>query len=145
MVTGEFKVRSLEAIGTLERDFDVGVVRVSAAFLRKYAKRNALVRISLIRDDGRKSRPIVRVIRAATGKQALRANEIALQYDDRAELGIKRAGRIHRLQIELINPWLGLPQYLLGHPSPLIRKEIVFSVALWIIGVILGFILGLAI
>jgi hypothetical protein len=145
MVRGEFKVRSLEGIGTVDTDFDIGVVRVSAAFLRRHAKRNALIRISVVGNDGHTSRSIVRVVRAATGKKALRANEIALQYDDRVDLGIKKAGGIHTLQIDPVNSWLGLPQFLLGHPSPLVRKDIVFSIALWVIGLIVGFIVGLAI
>lgn len=38
-VTGDFKVRSLEGIGTLDQDIDVGVIRVSAVLLRKLGSR----------------------------------------------------------------------------------------------------------
>ncbi len=144
-VRDDFKVRSLETIGTLSTDFDVGVVRVSAAFLREHTKRNALLRISLVGEDGRKGKSIVRIVRAATGSNALRKYEVALQYDDRIELGIKKAGTTHRLEIEPVHRWLGLPYFLLGHPSPLVRKEAVFAIALMIIGAVIGFVAGVMI
>ena len=144
-VRADFKVRSFGAIGTLNTDIDVGVVRVSAAFLRKNTKRNALLRISLVGEDGRKGKSIVRVVRAATGTHALRKNEVALQYDDRIELGIKKADTTHRLEIEPVHRWLGLPYFLLGHPSPLVRKEAVFAIALMIIGAVIGFVAGVMI
>ncbi len=145
MVEGEFKVRSLEAIRTLIMDIDVGVVRVSGAFLTNNARRNSLIRISLLGEDGRKTASIVRIVRAATGRSGLRANEIALQYDDRIKLGVKKAGTIHTLQIKPVNDWFGLPPFLLGHSSPLVRKEAFFAIALMIIGALIGFVVGLAI
>ncbi len=145
-VDGEFKVCSLEKISSLDSDRDVGVVRVSGAFLRKHTRRNALLRISVVDARGRAGGSIVRIVRAATtGKSPLRLNEVALQYDDRLELGIKIAGTTHRLRIEPVNNWLGLPLFLLGHPSPLVRKEAVFAVALMIVGALAGFVVGIAI
>jgi hypothetical protein len=141
LVKGEFNVRSLEAIGMVGTDFDAGVVRVSRAFLRKNAKPNALIRISTVDQDGRKKSSIVRIVRAA----ALHPNEIALQYDDRVELGIKKVGTIHMLQIEPVNQWLGLPVFLLGHPSPIVRMNTIFAIALMIVGALVGFIAGLLI
>lgn len=93
---------------------------------------------------GRKKVSIVRIVRAATRKPALRTNEIALQYDNRVELGIKKAGTIHTLEIEPINDWLGLPRFLLGHPSPLVRMDAVFAIALMIVGALVGFVAGRA-
>ena len=142
MVKDEFKVRSLETIGTVSTDIDVGVVRVSGAFLRKNTKRNALVRISLVGEDGRKKKTIIRIVRAATGSRALGKNEIALQYDDRIELGIRKAGTTHTLEIEPVHDWMGLPKFLLGHPSPLVRKETAFAIALMIVGLVIGFVVG---
>ena len=144
-VKGDFKVRSLEAIGTVNTDIDVGVVRVSGALLWRNTKRNALLRISLVGNDGRKKKSIVRFVRAATGSRALRMNEIALQYDDRIELGIRKAGTTHTLEIKPVHNWLGLPKLLLGHPSPLVRKEAAFAIALMIIGVVIGFFAGVMI
>lgn len=144
-VTGQFKVRSLEVIGTLSTDIDVGVVRVSAAFLRNNTRRNALLRISIVGKDSDANKSIIRIVRAATGSRTLRKNEIALQYDDRIELGIKKAGTTHMLEIEPVNDWLGLPSFLLGHPSPLVRREAVFAVALTLVGALIGFFVGLAI
>ena len=144
MVKGDFKIRSLEAIGTSDTDIDVGVVRVSGAFLKRHSRRNALVRISLLDELGRKKVSIVRIVRAATGKPALRTNEIALQYDDRVELGIRKAGMIHTLEIEPVNDWTGIPRFLLGHPSPLVRKDAIFGIALMIVGALVGFVVGLA-
>ena len=144
-VRDDFKVRSLEAIGTLSTDIDVGVIRVSGAFLRKNTKRNALLRISLVGEDGRKRKSIVRIVRAATGSRPLLKNEIALQYDDRIELGIRKAGTTHTLEIEPVHDWLGLPKFLLGHPSPLVRRESAFAIALMIVGAVIGFFAGMMI
>ena len=49
-VTGDFKVRSIEEIGSLDQDIDMGVIRVSAVLLRKRGSRNSLVRVSVVRD-----------------------------------------------------------------------------------------------
>ena len=121
---------------------DVGVIRVSGAFLRKNTKRNALLRITLVDEDGRRKKSIVRIVRAATGRPALRENEIALQYDDRIELGIRKAGTTHTLEFKPVHDWLGLPIFLLGHPSPLVRREVAFAIALMIVGVVIGFVAG---
>jgi hypothetical protein len=143
---GDLKVRSIVSIGRIATDYDIGVVRVFGAFLRSYAHRNALVRISVLDDQGQESRSIVRIVRAATlGKGALKKDEIALQYDDRLELGVKKAGTIRRIRIRKINEWLGLPAFLIKHPSPLVRKETIFALAMMIIGALFGFLLGLAV
>jgi len=140
----QFKVRSLVSIGTLDRDIDVGVIRVPGTFLRKFSKRNSLVRVSLTSEDGEK-KSIVRIVRAATGNHALLKNEVALQYDDRRELGIKKAGTMHTLEIKTVNEWLALPKFLLGHPSPLVRREAVFAVSLMVVGALVGFLAGLSV
>ena len=138
----DLKVRSLESIGTLTQDLDVGVIRVSASLLQELSSRNSLVRISIF-EDGKASKPLVRIVRAATGKNALRENEIALQYDDRKLLGIKRANTLHRITITPVSDWVALPCFLLTHTSPLVRREAVFGLALMLVGVFLGFLLGL--
>ena len=143
---GKLKVHSLTRIGTLDSDHDVGVVRVSGAFLTKYTRRHSLLKICVLNDEGKEGRSIVRVARAATrGDKALGSDEIALQYDDRLELGIKDVGTAHKFRIKRVNDWLGLPQFLLGHPSPLIRKEAIFALALMIVGALIGFVIGIAI
>lgn len=142
---GQFKIHSLERIGTLSQDIDVGVVRVPGIFLKRYAKRNSLVRISMINDAGKKTKTIIRIVRAATGGKALRKNEIALQYDDRIELGIRKAGEMHTIEIESVSDWSGIWRFLLGHPSPLVRREVVFSIVLMIFGALVGFLIGLVV
>jgi hypothetical protein len=143
VVRGDFKVRSLEGIGTPAQDMDIGVIRVPSAMLRKLGTRNSLVRVSLM-ENGRKKKSLIRIVRAATGARALLKNEVALQYDDRRELGIYRAGSTHTLVIEPVHEWLALPSFLLGHSSPLVRRETVFALALMVVGAIIGFIVGLA-
>jgi len=143
VVQAKFKVRSLESIGTLDRDNDVGVVRVSAALMRRIGERNTLVRISILHRGEKKS--VVRIMRAATGTRALLKDEVALQYDDRRTLGIKQAGTAHELEISPVNEWLALPAFLLGHPSPLVKREAAFGLALMFVGAVLGFLVGLPI
>lgn len=141
---GVIKVRSLESIDTLKQDLDVGVVRVPAIFVRTLAKRNSLVRISALDEDGCRRKSIVRIVRAHTGMGALLKNEIALQYDDRLELGIPSAGASRLIEVSVCHPWIGLPEFLFRHPSPLVRKETIFSLSLMVIGALVGFLLGLA-
>ena len=142
MVENDFKVLSLEAIGTIEQDRDVGAIRVSGVILRKLGGRNSLVRVSLI-DHGRTRKSLIRIVRAATGERKLLKDEIALQYDDRRELGIKKAGASHTLRIEPVNQWLRLPEFLLRHSSPLVRREAAFSISLMVVGAVIGFLLGI--
>jgi hypothetical protein len=147
---GQLKVYSLTRIGTVESDHDVGVVRVSGSFLQKHARRNALVKICVLNNDGKEVGSIVRVARAATrGGNALSSDEIGLQYDDRLELGIKNAGTTHQFRIKQVGDYSGLPRFLLRHPSPLVRKEAIFALALMIVGVLIGalvgFVIGIAI
>lgn len=142
-VTGDFKVRSLEGIGTLDQDIDVGVIRVSAVLLRKLGSRNSLVRVSIVR-DGRKEKSLTRIVRAATGTKSLLKNEIALQYDDRLALGIKKAGTVHAVSIEPVNEWMALPTFLLSHPSPLVKREAAFALTPMVLGAVIGLVVGIA-
>lgn len=142
MVEGEFKVRSLEAIDTIGQDADVGVIRVAGAHLEELGGRNALVRVCVVR-NGRTVKSRVRIVRAKTTKPALKEDEIALQYDDRLALGINRAGEMERLAIKKVWQWPALVCFLLFHTSPLVKKETSFAVALLILGVFAGFLLGL--
>ena len=138
-----FTVFSLESLSTANQDLDVGVVRVSAHRLRCLGGRGSLVKI--MRTDSKKTKPIVRIIRAATGNgRALRHDQIALQYDDRLALGIKEIGACYsyNLELERVHDWFSLPKFLLGHSSPLVRKEAAFGIALMIVGVVLGAGLG---
>ena len=140
----EFEIRSLTGVRTFNTDNDVGVVRVSPDYLSKASlKRNALVRISSFDEDNKKSNSIVRIVRPTSGKGTLKGNAIALQYDDRLELGITKVGETHTLEIKQVNDWWGLPCFLLGHASPLVRREAVFSVALMILGVVIGLVAGI--
>ncbi|MBE0532131.1 MAG: hypothetical protein IH626_14965 [Rhodospirillales bacterium] len=141
-IRGKFKICSLEAIGTLGMDGDVGVVRVSGYFLRTHTRRNAMLRITPVDAAGRKGKAIIRIVRAATGSKSLAKDEIALQYDDRIELGIKKAGTVQELEIRSVNEWTGLPMFLLRHTSPLVRREAAFAFALMGVGAFIGFLAG---
>lgn len=153
MKIDSFKVRSLESIGTLSLDIDVGVVRVSSSFLRKNSKRNSLVKITALDRLGKRKASIVRIARAATGskvrngkvlkKKALKHDEIALQYDDRLLLDIRKLGSTHTLTVEKISFVYGVPQFLFKHSSPLIRLQTYFAFALFAFGVIAGFMAGM--
>lgn len=135
------KIRSLESIGTLKQDLNVGVIRVSASLLQELGSRNSLVRLSILK-DGKASKSLVRIVRAATGKKALLRDEVALQYDDRQLLGVKRPGTLHSLSIRPVSNWAALPRFLLTHTSPLVRREAAFGLVLAVVGTIVGFILG---
>lgn len=143
MVQGKFKVRSLEGIGTIAQDNDVGVIRVSGFLLRRLGSRNSLVRVAKL-ESGRRQKALIRIVRAATGTHALRKDEIALQYDDRRELGIRQAGSIHVLSIEPVCEWRALPSFLLSHTSPLVKREASFALALMVAGALIGFLTGIA-
>ena len=142
MAEGErIEVRSLQCIGTINQDVDVGVVRVAGARLKKLGGRNALVRVSTIQ-NGRRVKSIVRIVRAQTNDPALKTDQIALQYDDRLALDISSVGDRHELLIERVWQWPALPCFLLFHTSPLVKKEAGFAIGLLIIGLIVGFLLG---
>ena len=143
MVTGDFKVRSLESIGTIDQDIDVGVIRVSAVLLRKLGSRNSLVRVSIIK-YGREEKSLTRIVRAATGTRSLLKDEIALQYDDRLALGIKKAGTVHAVSIDPVKEWRALPAFLFSYPSPLVKREAAFALTLMVLGVAIGLVLGVA-
>lgn len=142
------KVRSLESIDTISQDVDVGVVRVAAARLKELGGRNALVRVSRIQNT-RRVKSLTRIVRAKPTAPALSIDEIALQYDDRQALGINSAGGQHEILIERVWQWPALPWFLLSHTSPLVKKEACFAVALMIVGVLagglIGFLLGLTV
>ncbi|MDE0006066.1 MAG: hypothetical protein OXQ29_25525 [Rhodospirillaceae bacterium] len=135
-IKGEFKVKSFEQIDTINQDFDVGVIRVAGCHLKDLGSRNALVRVSTT-ENGR-TMSLIRIVRAKTGKSKLSENEIALQYDDRLALGIKKAGEVRTLSIQPIYQWLHLPRFLLSHTSPLVRKEAGFALVLLFTGFLLG-------
>ena len=143
MVEGEFKVRSLEAIDTIGQDADVGVIRVAGVHLKELGGRNALVRVSVIR-DGKPAKSLVRIVRAKTTEPALKTGEIALQYDDRLALGINRAGQQQNVLIEQVRAWqfLSRLRFLLSHTSPLVKRQTGFAIAVLIVGVIAALILG---
>jgi hypothetical protein len=144
-IDGEFNVHSLERIGTLDQDYDIGIVRTSAYIMKKVAERNSFVKI--ISKSGSKKKSIIRIIRAATGgnpriagnnRKALSKYEIALQYDDRRALGIFKLDRAYKLRIRRTIPLMGLFGYLNGHSSPPIRYTYRLSWILLIIGAALG-------
>lgn len=137
MIEGNFKVRSLESINTINQDIDVGIVRVSGWRLKELGSRNSLVRVSTIK-NGKKPKCLFRIARAKTGKHALKKNEIALQYDDRLLLGIDRADEFRMLSIKPVGQWWALIPFLFCHTSPLVRKEVAFAVVLLIVGFFLG-------
>ena len=136
-------MRSLEGIGTLDQDIDVGVIRVSGFLLRKLGSRNSLVRVSTV-ENGRRTKSLIRIVWAATGSRALRKDKGALQYDDRRELGIKQVDSIHAILIEPVCEWLALPSFLLSHASPLVRREAGFALVLMLAGAVSGFLVGFA-
>ncbi len=138
MVEGEFKVQSLEEIDTFNQDLDVGVIRVAGPRLQELGGLSALVRVSTIRNR-RRVKSLIRIVRAKTTKPTLAMDEIALQYDDRLELGIKSVGERHELSIKRVRQWPALPCFLLLHTSPLIKKEAAFAIALLFVGFLLGF------
>lgn len=136
-----FVVYSLEKIGTLTQDHDVGVIRVSGSLLRKLGGRNALVRV-IAHHESESDRSIIRILRAATGSKALRRSEIALQYDDRRSLGIKQAGVEQMISIQSVGSWRGLPSFLISHTSPLVRLQAAFGIILMLAGAVVGLLLG---
>ena len=143
MVTRIFQVQSLKYIGTNSQDLDQGVVRVSQTLLENLGGRNALVRVSIYENE-KIRQSIVRLVRAATtGSHRLLANQIALQYDDRVLLGVAKAGSEAKLRIKKVNSWIGLPQFIFGHTSPVKRIEAFFGLALTCLGLVMGLLLGL--
>ena len=140
MAEGEFKVRSLGAIDTINQDGDVGVIRVAAARLEELGGRNALVRVSTMK-DGRRVKSLVRIVR---DKNTLKENEIAIQYDDRRALGIYRVGKLQSISIEKVKAWqlLSCLRFLLFHTSPLIRYQTSFAIAVAIASVAAAYFLG---
>lgn len=136
-----FRVASLERVGTIAQDLDVGVVRVSGALLRELGGRDSLVKITA-NPDGSDRPSMVRILRAATGTRALAKTEIALQYDDRRKLGIKRAGATCDIELRPVGRWLSLPSFLLGHSSPLVRMEASYALSLMVVGGIIGLVVG---
>lgn len=131
-----FKVKSLESVQRLATDYDVGIVRISGNQLSNHFKRNSFVRIQTCGKGDRKK--ITRIARALTGVDALKNDEIALQYDDRLALGIPNAG--DRAELELISKpqWRAIWAYCSNHPSPVIKAQFWLSIALAVLGVLVG-------
>lgn len=157
LIKEKFEVCALEKLGTTSQDIDQGVIRVAGSKLSKLGGRNALVKITVVQKgepskqeqeqeqelkSKPKPKPIKRIVRAATGEGGLSGQQIALQYDDRNMLGITSLREEYEIKIEPVNEWLGLPGFLLGHSSPLVRKEAAFGLALMIVGAVIGFIIG---
>lgn len=140
-IEGTFTIYSFEKIGTIEQDRDVGVLRVCGSMLARLGGRNALVRITIVMDE-EPSCSLIRIVRAATGKGALQVSELALQYDDRQTLGVCSAGDEHSVILEPVGRWLGLPLFLLGHTSPLVRLQAIFGIVLMCVGLVVGLIAG---
>jgi hypothetical protein len=160
LIKEKFEVCALEKLGTTDQDIDQGVIRVAGSKLSKLGGRNALVKITVVQKGESpkqeqepklepkskskpKPKPIIRIVRAATGEGGLSGQQIALQYDDRNMLGITSLREEYEIKIEPVSEWLGLPGFLLGHSSPLVRKEAVFGLALMFVGAVVGFIFGI--
>lgn len=134
-------MRSLDSIDTVVQDYDVGVVRVSGPLLAQLGGRNVLIKVSVDGLQGRK-KSLIRIVRAATGDNALKKGEIALQYDDRELLGIKCAGSEHNIVLERVCQIVNQPRFLWHHTSPLVRMNAYFAVVLTLVGTGLGFVIG---
>ena len=140
-IDGKFKVRSLESIGTDKQDYDIGVVRICGSLLAKLGGRNVLVKVSVAGLSGRK-KSLIRIVRASTGSNALKNNEIALQYDDRELLGIRSFESEYDIVIERVFQLISQPSFLWNHTSPLVRMNAAFAVVLTLMGTALGFFIG---
>ena len=140
-IVGKFKVRSLVRIGTDKQDYDIGVVRICGSLLAQLGGRNVLVKVSVAGLSGRK-KSLIRIVRASTGSNALKNNEIALQYDDRELLGIRSFESEYDIVIERVFQLISQPSFLWNHTSPLVRMNAAFTVVLTLMGTALGFFLG---
>ena len=142
MTNGELaKVRSLESIGTISQDVDVGVVRVAGTRLQELGARNAPVRVSTMK-RGRPEKSLVRIAGAKTTEPPLKTDEIALQHDDRQALGIGSAAEQRGIPVEEVRQFSALPRFLLSHASPLVKKEACLAVASMTVGALAGGVAG---
>lgn len=136
-----FRVKSLESVGKLATDYDVGIVRISGNQLSNNFERNSYVKIQMCGEGTNKK--ITRIVRALTGEGALKNDEIALQYDDRLALGVSNAGESVELKLTKIPAWRAIWSYCSNHPSPLIKAQFWLSVILALLGILVGAPLGL--
>ena len=143
-ITNKFEVLALERFNTLAVDAENGAFRVSSWMLRQLEGRNQFIRISRVAPNGDKA-SIVRIARAATRTPiALRKHQIALQYEDRRALGIRRTGEIHDIELKPIYAILGIPLLMISHPSPVIKFASILSVCLAFLGAFFGALIGVA-
>jgi hypothetical protein len=138
-VKESFKIQSLEYAETELVDIDKGIIRVSSTVHRALGERNTLVRVSNVN-----GRSIVRLMRSCTRKKPFEDRQIALQYEDRRELGIPSAGSVCELKIERINFVLGVIAFNFLHTSHLVRLQAWLSLILPIAFGLIGWLLGAA-
>lgn len=131
-------LRSFHDINTHPQDIDTGVVRLPQN-MAHIANRGDLVRLTT--KDGKS---IVRIVRYGTGSTRLGDDEIAIQYDDRVELGLRRVDACE-LTITKVSDWGGLYHFFKTHPAPLVRLEARLSWMMLLLGSVLGAVAGIPI
>jgi hypothetical protein len=133
----DFSILSFNAIGTEGQDMDRGIVRLPVDFMKDDLKRSDLVEISV---PGKK-RKIVRLVRRGAGENGLDNNQMALQYDDLVELGLR--GKDHaQLRVRKISGWRAIVTFFQTHPSPLARMEAKLAYLTLVLGVLIGIPVG---
>lgn len=137
--SGEFKIRSLTAIKVPKADYDSGIIRVPNKWISNYFPRGSLVKIKHQPESGGKAIKLTRIVR---GSRRLKDDEIALQYDDRLELGLSRAGKTLKLEIKSVNIPLGVFPFLFKHTSPVTRYQTWLRLGLMLVSIFLGFVIG---
>lgn len=131
-----FTILSFKDIDTHPQDIDSGVIRLPQDLLPD-AKRGDLVKITT--ENGKS---IVRIVRRGMGSSKLEDNQVAMQYDDRVELGLRRTPEAN-LTITKISDWLGLYRFFKTHPAPLVRLEARLSWVMLFLGTALGALVGI--
>lgn len=135
--TLDFEILSFSAIGTEAQDMDRGIARLPVDFMKDDLKRSDLVEIST---PGKK-RKIVRLVRRGAGENPLEDNQMALQYDDLVELGLR--GKEHsELRVRKIKGWRAIVTFFQTHPSPMARMEAKLAYLTLALGVLIGIPLG---
>lgn len=136
----DFKVEGFKYAGTGDRDYGLGVVRISEQFLKVHAKslltwpRHQLVEIANP-ENGMKA---ICIFRPLISNEE---NLLCLEYDDRLKLGITNKGKTHRLKLSKAGNLSSLTFYW-NHPNILVRIEFRLTVYLTVISVILGVLLS---
>jgi hypothetical protein len=142
-ITQQFRVKSLQGIDTDYLDLDKGVVRISQQILSKFGNRNILIRLS-----NQSGGTITRIARAFHGED-YSDDQIAIQFEDRLELGLSlwrsAMPQTYELTLETVPYPLGLIAFNFKHTSPFVRLQTALSFWFAVIGVAVGFVLGLAI